>query len=238
MSLFTLDVPDFTSHEYARARLHYLIQIVFGESLAINYCKTIAEFAPTEEAKTFLLKQQAEEEKHLEMLTDAMEQMERPYAPISPNMKKLHMLMEDALTQKDYALSIFVQNFIVEGLVITLLEEMQKHCDPLLADVAKKIIADEVSHVQFGITELAKILKQKDHQVYDDLIATQRKALFYAILLFADVARDTSKLGIAWDKLAEKTISTHVQRISEAGFTLPLFDRVFLNTAVSTMRIL
>jgi hypothetical protein len=58
--LHELTYPNTQSEEYKNARYHYLLQVVFGEVSAIDYCKTIAEFAPTQEAKEFLLQQQKE----------------------------------------------------------------------------------------------------------------------------------------------------------------------------------
>jgi hypothetical protein len=70
MLRYALTYPVTDSILYAKARHHYLTQIVYGEVLAKDYCKQMANFAPTEEAKEFLLKQQSEEEKHLEILTE------------------------------------------------------------------------------------------------------------------------------------------------------------------------
>jgi 1,2-phenylacetyl-CoA epoxidase catalytic subunit len=236
MRLFTTKEADFSSDAYKKARLHYLIQIIFGESMAINYCRTMATFAPTEEAKAFLLKQQEDEDNHLDWLTEAVAKMERPPVRISHNMRQLHENMEQALADKDYPLCILIQNFIVEGLVITLLEELQKHGDPILSNVCARIVADEIRHVQFGVDELKRIIAEGDKKVYNKLITTQRVSLFYSLRLFMDIASDSGKLGIAWDDLAQRVMEMHVARITEAKLHLPLFDKYFLKYAIWTMR--
>ena len=236
MSIFQT-TTDFDSEGYKKARFHYLLQILFGESLAIDYCKTIAEFAPNTAARDFLLKQQREEEKHLELLTDYVSNIDRPHVPISKNMRKLHVVMDKALEEKNYTKSIFVQNFIVEGLVITLLEEMSKHGDVGLKKICDDIISDELRHVQFGVDQLREILSENNDKVYSELIKIQRKTLIPAILLFFNLAVDAKKLGIAWDELAQKTIEKHNQHIDGAGLHLPLFDKVFLIICVWVLKI-
>ena len=229
---------DYGSESYKKARFHYLLQIIFGESLAINYCKTIATFAPSAEARDFLLQQQIEEETHLELLTEYVAHIDRPHVPISSNMRRLHAVMDKVLEDKDYAKSVFVQNFIVEGLVITLLEEMSRHGDEGLKSLCDKIISDEVRHVQFGVDELKSILSQNDKRIYSELIAIQRRTLLPSILLFFNLAVDARKLGIDWDVLAAKTIEKHTGHIRAADFHLPLLDRMFLTICVWVLKIL
>ena len=227
-------VIDWESDEYQRARYHYLLQILYGESLATDYCSAMSTFAPTKEASDFLLQQKKEEDTHLELLTDVVSKMPRPPEHISHHMNKLHALMEPALATKDWPVCILVQNFIVEGLAITLCQEQGKAGDDTIRRVFSTILKDEVGHVAFGVKELKKVLASDiDGSKRKRLIRTQRKALYHSVLLFKDLAPDAGKIGMQWDDLAEKVVRDHMDRIKEAGFHLPLFDRTLLQAAIS-----
>ena len=225
--------PDFEGEDYKKARYHYLLQILFGESLAINYSKTIAGFAPTPDAKAFLLKQQAEEERHLEMLTDYVQAIDRPPVKISKHMRGLHKIVEKILEQRDYAGAIMMQNFIVEGLVIVLLKEMQKHGDDTLKQICTDIIKDEVGHVAFGVSQMRELLsKEKDNKLQNRLSNIQRRALVRSLLLFIDLGNEAKDLGIKWDLLAEEVVEEHLKRIKDAGFKLTFYDNLALKFSV------
>lgn len=227
-------VVNWEAPEYKRARFHYLLQIIYGESLAVDYCTLMSEFAPTEEARDFLLQQKIEEDKHLELLTDMVTKMERPPQKISPSMNKLHALMEPALANRDWPACILIQNFVVEGLAVTLCQQQGEYGDDEIHTVFNTIIKDEVKHVAFGVRELKKILEaDTDGSVRRRLVRIQRQALFHSVMLFRDLAPDADELGLGWDDLAEKVVRDHMERIAEAGFHLPLVDRLFLKTAVA-----
>jgi len=231
MKIFQNKKTDFDSEEYKKARFHYLLQILFGESLAINYSKTIASFAPSEESRNFLLLQQSQEENHLELLTDYVSSIDRPAVKISKHVKKLHAIMDKILEEKDYPSSILIQNFIVEGIVIILIKEMERHGDDELKQICATILRDEVSHVAFGVTELRKELA-KDKNLHKKLSNIQRLALFRSVLLFTDLASEARYMGIAWDKLAEEVVEDHLNRIKQAGFKIPFYDRWALKIAI------
>jgi uncharacterized membrane protein YheB (UPF0754 family) len=221
------------SEEYKKARYHYLLQIIFGETLAINYCNTIASFAPNQNAKNFLLKQQADEDKHLEALTDYMNIPSRPDVKVSKHMADVHKVMEKVLEEEDYAGSILIQNFIAEGLVIILLQEMSKHGDASLKKLCDSINSDEVSHVNFGVSELKRVLvENKNKKLVKRLATLQRRVLFHGVLLFADLALEARHLGIKWDELADKVLEDHYARIKEANFHIPFYDKIMLKIAI------
>lgn len=227
-------VADWESDEYKRARFHYLLQILYGESCAIDYCSTMSTFAPSTEARDFLLQQQKEENTHLELLTDVVSKMERPVQHISLQMDKLHKIAEPALKEKDWAVCILIQNFIIEGLAITLCRQQGEYGDNLIHRTFATILKDEVRHVAFGVRELKKVLESDtDGTIRKRIIRVQRRALYHSIMLFKDLAPDAGALGMQWDDLAEKVLREHMERIKEAGLHLPFFDRVFLKGAIA-----
>lgn len=227
-----LTYPDTDSESYFHARYHYLLQIIFGETIAIDYCKTMAQFAPSEDAKRFLLKQQEEESTHLDMLTEYVGAHPRPHALISPSLKKMDDLMRDAIERRDYVDSVFIQNFIVEGLNISLLRELAHHTDGNLSELASRILKDEISHMDFGVSEIKRILEEdKSEALRARLISLQRKTLWHATGLAFTLIREARALGIPIDEFAEKTVSEHFERIKEAKLPLPLLDKILFNTA-------
>lgn len=76
---------------------------------------------------------------HLELLTDVVAHMDRPNEHISSHMGKLHKLMEPALEEKDWSTCILVQNFIVEGLAVTLCEQQGEYGDDVIHTVFSKM---------------------------------------------------------------------------------------------------
>ena len=233
MSIHTLTFPDTGSKKYVSARYHYLLQIIFGETIAIDYCRRMAAFAPTEEAKAFLLRQQSQEDEHLEMLTEYVQMRPRPEVKVSKSLKKLDALMSEALKEQDYIACVFIQNFIVEGLNISLLREFEHHTDSALSELSTSIVKDELKHMQFGVDEIKRILsKNKDRGLVQKLIKLHRKALFYATSLSFSLVKEAESLGIPISEFGEKTVKEHMKRITEAGFPVTFVDRIFYTSVI------
>ena len=224
-----LTYPQVDSEKYAKARYHYLLQIVYGETIAIDYCRIMSTFAPTSEARDFLLQQQKEEDTHLELLTNYVGNHLRTDALVSSHLRKLDALMSLAIETKDYVKCVFIQNFIVEGLNISLLQELEHHTDGVLSEISTAILRDEIRHMEFGVTEIQKILQEDTGgEIRKKLIRLQRKVLFHATLLSIDLARESKDLGIPMSELSKKTLEAHMERISRAHFTLPFVDKFLL----------
>ena len=238
MSVHTLTFPNTSSPSYARTRYHFLLQVIYGETVAIDYCQRMASFAPNEETKNFLLKQQNEEDKHLEQLTEYASIHSRADMPISWYLRKLDEIMRDAIVDRDYVASVFIQNFIVEGLNISLLEELEHHGDAELSALCTSIIKDEVGHMQFGVDEVIRILRDdKDGTVTKRLISLQRRTLFYATGLAMVLGREAKNLGIPLNEFAEKTIQAHAKRVEDAQFPLPFIDRILFDVALLFLKV-
>lgn len=238
MSHHDLTFPNTESLEYSKARYHYLLQIIFGETIAIDYCKTMATFAPNQDASDYLLKQQKEEEKHLEMLTDYVGTHSRPEVLISPYLKKLDSIMSDAIRRRDYIDCVFIQNFIVEGLNISLLRELEYHTDTNLSELSSKILKDEIGHMVFGVEEIKRILSENsDTELVKKLIKLQRKVLFYSTGLAMTLAREAKDLGIPMDEFTTKVLSEHMARIKIVKFPISFFDKVIFNCMIFFLKI-
>jgi hypothetical protein len=234
INVHALSFADTTSKEYSKARYHYLYQILFAETIAVDFCRTIATFAPTKQAADFLLQQQIEEDEHLEMLTQYIENHPRPEVHVSFFLKKIDLIIQDAIARRDYIDCIFIQNFIIEGLNVSLLKELAHHTDGELSEVISIILQDEVKHVSFGVQEIKRILKEnKSKQLYTKLRSTQRKALMYGIGFAINFIQDTKHIGIPMSEYTRNTMKEHYKRIIDAGFPLSVVDRfLFKSTGV------
>lgn len=234
-----LTFPDTDGVDYSRVRYHYLLQIIFGETIAIDYCRTMSTFAPNEEARAFLLKQQKEEDTHLEMLTEYVGLHPRPLVTVSFWLKRLDAVMSAAILEKKYVDCIFIQNFIVEGLNISLLRELEHHSDGVLSELCSKILHDEIGHMEFGVTELRSILKEDQSlKTRKRLLWLQRKVLLYATGLAITLAREAKHLGIPIYEFGEKTVSEHARRIEVAGFPMPFFDRILFKSVLTIFKVI
>ena len=193
----------------------------------------MSSFAPTTDARDFLLQQQKEEDSHLELLTDYVRTHMRTDAPVSLYLKKLDRIMLEAIEKEDYIASVFIQNFIVEGLNISLLRELEHHADGTLSELCTTILREELGHMEFGVNEIKRILKETTNPKLErNLLRLQRKVLFYSIGLSIDLAREAKDLSIPVGEFAEKTVSEHALRIKEVNLPLPLIDRVLYKLAV------
>lgn len=228
-----LTYPQVDSEKYAKARYHYLLQIVYGETIAIDYCRIMSTFAPTNAARDFLLQQQKEEDTHLGLLTDYVGSHLRTDTLISPHLRKLDACMSKAIEKRDYIQCIFIQNFIIEGLNISLLQELEHHTDGALSEMSTVILRDEIRHLEFGVTELKRILEEDANgEIRKKLIRLQRRILFHASLLSVDLTRESKSLGIPKLELSRKTLEAYLDRISRAHFTLPFIDKLLLRGAL------
>jgi 1,2-phenylacetyl-CoA epoxidase catalytic subunit len=231
--LHELTYPNTQSEEYKNARYHYLLQVVFGEVSAIDYCKTIAEFAPTQEAKEFLLQQQKEEEKHLDMLTSYLVERKGADTSLVYLVKRLDDIIREHITNKDYVQSIFLQHFFVEGLNVSLLKELEHHADGELSELVREILNDEVRHVEFGVRELRRILEEDTSNIIrKELAKSQRKITYTAILLFFKTALDLKRMSLPLPEALAKTIREYKMNLSRIGLPLPLLDRLVLKSLV------
>ncbi len=199
----------------------------------------MATFAPNEEARTFLLQQQKEEDEHLDLLTSYVTRHPRPEVLISSDLKKIDEIMSKAIEKKDYVECVFIQNFIIEGLNITLLRELEHHADGILSELSTKILRDEVRHMEFGITEIERILKEDTSQkLRKKLIWLQRKTLFYSTNLAMTLAGEAKDLGIPMYEFSEKAVGEHFKRIERSGFPLPWIDRIAFNAIMIFLKII
>lgn len=198
----------------------------------------MSEFAPNEAARQFLLKQQNEEDKHLEMLTEYIGTLRREGVTVSFWLKKLDDIMSKAIEERNYVDCIFIQNFIVEGLNISLLSELEHHADGTLSELSGIILRDEIGHMEFGVTELKRILQEDATKAMRRrLLSIQRKVLFYATGLAVTLGREAKYLGIPVYEFGRRTIDEHAKRIERAGFPMPFFDRLFFRAALIIFKI-
>ena len=237
MSFHALTFPDTESEKYHKTKYHYLLQIIFGETISIDYCRIMATFAPNKKASIFLLQQQAEEEDHLEMLTDYVEKHPRPQVPVSSYLKKIDEIMSDAIKRRDYTDCVLIQNFIVEGLNISLLKELEHHTDGVLSELSTKILRDEITHMEFGVQEMKRIFSENASPfLIKKCIRLQRRILFYSTGLAMTLAREAKYLGIPMNEFASNVLSDHYTRISRANFPLPFIDRILFSGMILFLR--
>lgn len=238
-NIHTLTFPDTDSAPYSKARYHYLLQIIFGETVAIDYCVRMASFSPSQNAKDFLLKQQEEENVHLEMLTEYVGLHPRPEVLISKPLRKLHAMMEKAIGEKDYVASAFIQNFVVEGLNVSLLKELEHHTDSALSELCSRILQDEITHVAFGVSEIKNLLiDDTSKALRKKLVSLHRKTTFQSALLWTTLMREASVIGIPVIELTRRTLQEHMDRVASVGFMLPFIDRVVLNGSLGILRLI
>ncbi len=229
MFRYALTYPVTDSFLYAKARHHYLTQIIYGEVLAKDYCKEMAKFAPTDQAKEFLLKQQSQEEEHLEMLTEYVTTHTRPVVSISKYIKKMHTMMDKAIAEKDYVTCVFGQNFIVEALNVSFLNEIAHHADGGLSELCQKILKEELAHEEFGVTEMKRILRGGENR---KLLLLYRKTFFYASLLALSLSLESKDIGIPMDEFARNTIIHQKERLKDIGLTLHFLDELLFSAVM------
>lgn len=234
-----LTYPDVDGKEYSHARYRYLLQIIFGETAAIDYFYKMSKFAPNQEAKNFLLKQHEEERTHLELLTEYVVKHLRSEEAISPALKKLDKIVFESVENQDYVACVFIQNFILEGLNVSLLYELEHHTDGFLSELITRILKDEIKHTEFGITEVKRILSEdKSIEMRKKLIKLQRKILLHVVRLAMFLYSRAKDLGIPVGEALGKTIDEHLKRIEIIGLELPFVDKLFFKSAKYFLKII
>jgi len=233
MSVHALTYPSTESKEYSKARYHYLLQIIFGETIAIDYCRKMSAFAPNAYARDFLLKQQREEDIHLELLTAYVGSHPRNDSQVSPYLRTMDKEMSNAIERKDYEACVFIQNFIVEGLNISFLRELEHHTDGALSELSGKILNEEIGHMEFGVSEVTRMLKEdKTGVLRKRFLTLQRTILYNSVGLSFDLAREAKDLGIPLPEFVNNTVKEHFERTRVAGLRLPLIDRIFFKGVI------
>ena len=154
----------------------------------------------------------------------------RPVVSISRYIKKMHYMMDKAISEKDYVTCVFGQNFIVEALNVSFLNEIAHHADGELSELCQKILKEELAHEEFGITEMKRILR--DEEVNSKLLALYRKTFFYASLLALSLSFESKDLGIPMDEFARNTIIHQKERLKDIGLTLAFMDELLFSTVM------
>src|SRR5690242_6078412 len=145
-------------------------QLLHGEEGAMLACSQLVDMVPGNDAKFFQSTQVVDEARHTEVLSRYLiEKCGGRIYPVTPNLKTLfdYILGHGKWFVKTVGLQLIAETFAVA--LFRLLGETAQ--DPLLAQICKRILADESRHMGFSILSLPdeiKSLSPSDlHEVED-----------------------------------------------------------------------
>ncbi len=128
-------------------------QLLHGEEGAMLACSQLVDMVPGNDAKFFQSTQVVDEARHTEVLSRYLiDKCGGRIYPVTPNLKKLfdYILGHGKWFVKTVGLQLIAETFAVA--LFRLLGETAQ--DPLLAQICKRILADESRHMGFSILSL------------------------------------------------------------------------------------
>jgi ribonucleotide reductase beta subunit family protein with ferritin-like domain len=157
-------------------RLVYMIDLasfIQGEKISLEAVANAMTFAPDEECMIFLSTQALDEARHLESFTarlKALDVADRDKVVsqfTSAKVVKLHDLVKEQISKRDFLSVIIALNVILEGLAYPTYKYERKFwekLDPGMADLVGRAFFDEAQHVGFGLHYVRSMMKN-NHQL-------------------------------------------------------------------------
>lgn len=169
-------------------------QFLHGEQAALVSAATLVQQLPTVGLKRIAAEQVRDEARHLDVFQRYLRVREvKPYE-VDEGFKAL---LERTAAAADWDLVFLGMQLLVESLAVGLLRlGRATYGDPLLRDIAGKVLADEARHTTFGVTVL------KEH--WRELSAAELRDREDHILTSADVLASQFDLAAVWEQMGVK----------------------------------
>jgi hypothetical protein len=155
-------------------------QLLHGEEGAMLACSQLVDMVPGNDAKFFQSTQVVDEARHTEVLSRyLLDNCGGRIYPVTPNLKKLFdfILGQGKWFVKTVGLQLIAETFAVA--LFRLLGESTK--DPTLAQICKRILADESRHMGFSILSLPDEIRALSPSDMRELEDFTRDAIFLVL---------------------------------------------------------
>lgn len=168
------DVSDLVLED-PMLRLVYIIDLaafIQGEKIALETVANAMTFAPSEECVIFLSTQALDEARHLEVFSKRLKALAVPDRDkvirqfTSDKVVKLHDLVKEQISKRDFMSVVIALNVILEGLACPTYNyerKFWKRLDPGMSDLVERAFYDEAQHTGFGLNYVKQMMKNNPH---------------------------------------------------------------------------
>jgi len=178
--------PDDVAKEDRDALVTVLSSYIVGETMALEGAGALVRTAPNREAKIFLATQTADEGRHLEILTQRMNELGAPdidhaiRTRVNPFLLEFRDRLLELVEAGRWEHALFAQNVILEAMEFAAFCNHMENADPRTRAILEDIVKDERRHIGFGENELGRALA-RDERLRNEL-ARLRMELDYLVL--------------------------------------------------------
>ncbi len=135
--------------------------LLYGEQGAMLACSQLVDIVPGADRKFFQATQVLDEARHTEVLEQYLQtRLAGRHYPMPDNER---VLFDAILTDARWYIKTIALQLVAETFAVSLFRMMaQSARDPLLADICRRILADESRHMGFGMLALPAVVRDAD----------------------------------------------------------------------------
>ena len=195
------------------------MQLLRGETAALEGAGGLIRIAPNRPSKVFLSTQTVDEGRHLEVIIHRMlelgvEDPEREIARrANGKLLRFRERLLDLVGSGDWVAALFAQNVILEAMEFAVFQRHAREADDRTREMLEAIVKDERRHIGFGENELGRTLKA-DPKVRERLAGVRQEL---DALVLGTFQETMTEIGTPADRRAE--LGRHyLQAVERLGF--------------------
>lgn len=216
--------------------LSYIVSnAISGEIMAIENYSEMVQLMPDCKSKVDTNLQAAEECRHIQMLSKLAGSLGIPAERriVEPQWNTIRQSFSTAVKKKNLAACLIIQDLMTETMAIVLYQTLaaEADTDERTATVAKAILADELQHLEMGVSRLKSMLADDQPAVEDALVWAHHRImpeLFSMISTSCHSLCDVlgldcgslslSKMSLDLDTLRVNALNQYIDTLDKVGF--------------------
>lgn len=210
-----MKIPNAEAGEYASAMGHLLVLYTQVDQFIMEACAERVTFAPDATARAGLLKQVGDEQRHVDIQRQWMQEFGVDPAPLinAQALEQLHAHFRQ-LDWVDFLTDLYL---VIEALGSQAVEQVVPLADPGTRESLRVPLQDELDHIAFGLSELHKALEAMDARSrkacldaiparIDAVMAMLARLNLPVLDWFEQVGSDTRQLQAVLDRRREELV--------------------------------
>lgn len=224
--------------------LSYIVSnAVAGEIMAIENYSDMVALMPDVPSKIEAIEQAAEETRHIQMLSALGKSADFGVQKriVEPPWHEIRRQFRRAVEKGDLAACLIIQDLMTETMAIMLYTTLSREAetDQRTAKIAEAILADELDHLQIGITRVKALLEVDRDAVHESLIWAHHRImpeLFSMISTSCDSLCDVlgvdcaslqlSSIRTDLDTLRARALDQYIGTLDAVGFDVEVTNRL------------
>jgi fatty aldehyde decarbonylase len=206
---------------------------VAGELMAVDNYSEMVPLWTDADSKIETAKQAFEETKHIVMLSSLGRRLDFQVEKriVEPQWLHIRKHFSAAVRKGDLPACLIIQDLMTETMAIVLYRVLQRDTDADTADIARRILADELEHLDIGVKRLQGFLAADPEAVHDSLVWAHHRVmpeLFSMIStschsLCDELAVDCGGIGLDSirtdiEELRVEALDTYMSTLDAVGF--------------------